>query len=623
MMAVGWLLGACTADDDAMQGGRDVPIRLGIALTEPSDTNVRATTRTASSYQNTELIAGAPVDVYIKDVGTSTMIANPVECTVSGNSGDLTYDGYLYYPASGADVSIYAIHPRVASGSAFAVSADQTSDANYAASDLIYSKPASYAYSNSTQTLTMAHLMSQIVVNISLPSAWAGRAITNLKLHAKRTATVTYPVENGNGYTLGEASGSVEAISISEGGAAVIPPQSITSGSTFITFQVAGVGPYTYALPANTTFAPGHRYVYTITPKSGTLSYNETSFSRLMHLGKFTNPLTHIGNAPVIYTSSNTSVATVDPATGVVTPVKTGYTTITATVPDGLSNGYSITSASYNLSIRGKEMIPLWYVALYNMNNSATMATSNDAGHFYSWSKAMSYFAAQTTSYSNYRTANKNIGGVNYHLPVSGEWLSIFPANNVQSQNLVSYVPNVNDKLYKPNVATVIFGFNATTKAGISESSYFVRASATEIHAIRFLGTDYCSAWKYQWNGGWTNESPGYVLVYATLIDKVANSGSTAASWYTNNWSSITFDNSESNGRVQRTFYSRGYTYNPADGYATTATHLIGEQVGYTSATKDGDLMLGMLIESTSSARVGLYRLDAIIGRTIRLFRDN
>lgn len=429
MMAVGWLLGACTADDDAMQGGRDVPIRLGIALTEPSGANVRATTRTASSYQNTELIAGAPVDVYIKDTGTGSMVANPVQCTVSGASGDLTYAGDLYYPASGADVSIYAIHPRVASGSAFAVSADQTSDANYAASDLIFSKSANYHYSNSAQTLPMAHLMSQIVVNITLPSAWAGRAITNLKLHAKRTATITYPVDNSNGYTLA-ASGDAEAISVSQGGAALIPPQSITSGSTFITFHVAGVGPYAYALPANTTFAPGHRYVYTITPKSAELSYAQTVVSKLLVGGTFVNPITNTGNGQVVYSSSNTSVATVNSATGVVTPVAVGSTTITATTVNGINNYYSTTNASYNLDI---VKIPIEYIAPYNMKTATTMATANtkDQSGYFCWKDTTAASGGVGTP-SDWSKAKANIQAMikgtavaGYHLPSKAEWCSV------------------------------------------------------------------------------------------------------------------------------------------------------------------------------------------------------
>lgn len=344
MMAVGWLLAACTSDDEA-RFGKSMPIRLAIAVEES------AQTRAGSNVQNTELLSGEAVDVYIKNAGTSDWIANPLACTVSGNGGDLTSASALYYPYDGSSVSMYAVHPSVASGATFTVSADQTSDANYAQSDLTFSKTATYAYSSSVQTLPMAHLMSQIVVNITLPSAWAGRAITNLKLHAKRTATITYPVDNSNGYTLGEASGSVEAISMSQGGAALIPPQSITSGSTFITFQVAGVGPYAYALPSNTTFAPGHRYVYTITPQSGTLSYGTPSISQAYNTTPFTNPLTNTGSGQVVYTSSVPAVATINPTTGEVTPVAVGTTTITAKIVDGMNNGYTVTSASYTFTM--------------------------------------------------------------------------------------------------------------------------------------------------------------------------------------------------------------------------------------------------------------------------------
>ncbi len=477
MMAVGWLLGACTADDDAMQGGRDVPIRLGIALTEPSDANVRATTRTASSYQNTELIVGEAVDVYIKNASTSGWIANPLACTVSGNGGDLTSASTLYYPYDGSSVSMYAVHPSVASGATFTVDADQTSDANYAQSDLTFSKAATYTYSTAVQTLPMTHLMSQIVVNITLPSAWAGRAITNLKLHAKRTATITYPVDNSNGYTLA-ASGEAEAISVSQGGAALIPPQSITSGSTFITFHVAGVGPYAYALPANTTFSPGHRYVYTITPQSGTLSYGQTVVSKLLVGGNFVNPLTNTGNGQVVYSSSNTSVATVNPITGVVTPVAVGSTTITATTVNGINNYYSTTNASYNLDI---VKIPIEYIAPYNMQTATTMATDNLKSHsgYFSWN----YYSEGTNGASlgpkpNIQAMINGTALKGYHLPSKAEWCSVIapdvtgtkdPSMGGSSGQRITYKNGLHTNLSE----TVAWGVkNNNTSSTYSDNNY-------------------------------------------------------------------------------------------------------------------------------------------------------
>ena len=97
----------------------------------------------------------------------------------------------------------------------------------------------------------------------------------------------------------------------------------------------------------------------------------------------------------------------------------------------------------------------------------------------------------------------------------------------------------------------------------------------TERHAIRFLGTRYCSAWKWV-------ISNNRLTVYATLIDVVSNNSTSAASWYSSNWSGVTFGNNDSQMAVQRSFYMRGYnssgnnsTYNNAhdtNGYLQSAT---------------------------------------------------
>lgn len=573
MMAVGWLLGSC-AEDDAVQQGDNVPIKLAVAVSEPSATPaVEGATRAASSTQNTELLSGQAVDVYIKNADGSDFLSggNPLQCTVSGASGDLTAATSVAYPLDGSSVKMYAVHPRIASGDTHTVSADQTSNANYAASDLTYSKTATYAFSTSAQTLPMVHVMAQIVVNISLPAAWAGRAITDVNIHAKRGVVFNYPTGSSDDYSLGALS-SDGTILINEGEAAVIPPQTITSGSTFITFRVAGVGQYTYALPSNTTFAPGHRYVYTITPKSATLSFSQTNRTRLLWSSSFTNPLTNTGNGQVIYTSSNTSVATVNPTTGEVTPVSYGTTTITASVVDGINHYYSIPTASYDLLVRYKKMNPLWYVAESNVKsyNSGTKVVTlepkpipdtPDWGYAYCWSDAMSYFAMQTSSYNTYwgsSTIRDGSTSFKYHLPVLKEWGGLVPS--IGSYNIISSDFVTGGGLISTPVDCII-GYDSESKQGVQDWSYWSNYDGFNPnvrYAIRFLGTIYCSAWKYEITG--TGLS-GYLTITAKLIECIdvddPTIGTTLNSYINNApfWTSL----NEEQGGFKRIFINSGY----------------------------------------------------------------
>lgn len=83
-----------------------------------------------------------------------------------------------------------------------------------------------------------------------------------------------------------------------------------------------------------------------------TISYAESSIQKTSHDQDltFTNPLTLMGDGVVSYESSNTAVASVD-ATGKVTIVGAGNTTIKAKVADSDTYTYATNEASYTLEV--------------------------------------------------------------------------------------------------------------------------------------------------------------------------------------------------------------------------------------------------------------------------------
>lgn len=85
---------------------------------------------------------------------------------------------------------------------------------------------------------------------------------------------------------------------------------------------------------------------------AGTISYAESSIQKTSHDQDltFTNPLTLMGDGVVSYESSNTAVASVD-ATGKVTIVGAGNTTIKAKVADSDTYTYATNEASYTLEV--------------------------------------------------------------------------------------------------------------------------------------------------------------------------------------------------------------------------------------------------------------------------------
>lgn len=281
MMAVMVTAGGCTSNDEGTQLGDAVPIKLAATITPANTRGTAVSTRAAGDWgertttQDTELLEGQTVDAYIKvKDGDGLTDPYPLVCTVSGTSGDLTYSGNYYYPVGVNTISIHAIHPSgYESEDVFTVNPDQTSEANYAASDLCYSQPADFGRSdvdeNGRKLLQMKHLLSKIVVNLTLDDNVVGASLpSSIKLHAKTSTTMTYPVAvsdaNANGYmgcTPSDAS-NPDVITMKQ--EAIIPPQTIAAGASFITFNVDGIGPMLYPLPAETTFESGKRYTYNI-----------------------------------------------------------------------------------------------------------------------------------------------------------------------------------------------------------------------------------------------------------------------------------------------------------------------------------------------------------------------
>ncbi len=524
IVAVAVMTGGCSSKDDVQQDGC-VPIRLSATVESSKAGHTRAGT-TGSTTQDTELLDGQTVAAYIKEKG-GDWLANPLACTVSGTDGDLTYSGNYNYPMDGTPVTIYAVHPSSAtSGDPFTVSSDQTDADNYAASDLCYSKTADYNRQETAQTLIFSHVLSKIIVNVDVSGLGItpAPAVTNLMLWAKTQTTMTYPTGSNPDYSLSEAS-TPGYIAMNVGGAAIIPPQTTTAaGDVRITFDVAGIGPISYDFPANTQFESNKEYTFTV----------------------------NVGTTITVTSSIN-------PWGGSATTAEHSYTGSVTPIQVDICLLYTSPVAEYNV-----DYTPASGTAWDNGAGTFSFATSYDEGYFFSWNDAMKYFtttanssAATPSSISGYSTGTGSVLS-GWHLPSLNEIFSILPVDNVQLQ---SY-DGSGTGTYKSTFITPVFGYNSSTKAGISESSYFKMISRDEIHAIRFLGTDHCSAWKYEMlteNGGAASSSNmGYLRVSATLIDKIDNNATAASDWYNANWNDVIFSNDYAFGAVQRIIYSVG-----------------------------------------------------------------
>lgn len=270
---------------------------------------------------------------------------------------------------------------------------------------------------------------------------------------------------------------------------------------------------------------------------------------------------------------------------------------------------------------------PLWYVAESNVKSFNAVGrhvtlepdpTTTGSSFCFNWADAMSYFARQSSSYNVYWEGDitDDSARFHYHLPVQKEWLSVLPTTS----NVFSTTDFWPGGGLVGSAASCIFGYDSTTQAGLDDWSYWsaYTADANVRYAIRFLGTDYCSVWKYQFSGS-------VMTITAKLIDCIQKDDAALAtrlSDYIARDAAWWNDNTDANGGVQRKFSLVGYYYNGGtggSGVADVNNGSFGYHWSATAATSSNSIAMifggddYLIIRGTST----------ISGLSVRLFRDN
>ena len=299
---------------------------------------------------------------------------------------------------------------------------------------------------------------------------------------------------------------------------------------------------------------------------------------------------------------------------------------VTATIPNAVATFASNSKYVYNVKCTNKDkhLNPLWYVAennvkSYNFSTKVvtleTSPTAAGSAYCYSWVDAMGYFSKTGTSYDSYWIGDITDGttGFKYHLPCRKEWLSMLPSEStvfstgfMPSGGLVS------------SAQPCIFGYSDDTKTGVDDWSYWSTYTTANVrYALRYLGTRYCSAWKYEFS-----TSTKVLTVTAKLIDYLDKNDATLGtklSTYMNNASFWTTLNEEE-GAMKRQFYAVGYRNNSDNGGTGTADYWPGEWGYCWSATEvSDDLALSM---DFGNGRLLVRNDGKKYGFTVRLFRN-
>ena len=164
-------------------------------------------------------------------------------------------DFYCYYPyAAGMSTTAYS----------FAVKEDQSSEANYKASEFLWGKATGVAPTKEAVNITTDRLMSNIIVKLVrgkgfTEEAWAATTICVKVCSTKPAATIN--LSTGVAIATGAAK-EITPLKVSEGYRAMIVPQTITADQPLLNITVNGD---TYAYKKAFTFVANKRHHFSIT----------------------------------------------------------------------------------------------------------------------------------------------------------------------------------------------------------------------------------------------------------------------------------------------------------------------------------------------------------------------
>ena len=266
------LLAGCMADyeerPDATGGGLDglVPIYMTASVLETEVGKDGAGTRAGADVQSSQLASGETFTVAFSG---NTTVASTTYKTSNGSGSTACSGTQPYFTLAGTSTTVYAYYPEKPV-STFSVQADQSGDANYKKSDLMYATVASLAKTGTatTASLTFSHKMAKIIVKVTGVTGEAITKITDVRIiGGSRTINVTNTTTCTLGSTLTNANSTSSYVTMYTGGtgkaltcAALIPPQTINGDFLLVKTDV---GDITCSL-TNKTFASGQSYTYSM-----------------------------------------------------------------------------------------------------------------------------------------------------------------------------------------------------------------------------------------------------------------------------------------------------------------------------------------------------------------------
>ena len=528
-----------------------------------------------------------------------------------------------YFPAGVNTVHVYGWYPENGGSSTFTVQANQQTDAAYCLSDVMVAQPAectrslvSEAWNVNAATLTFNHIMSKIKVVVAPTD---GVTITGVRLLGiKPTVALNIPAGASPSITAGSAQGDAGTITLLSGGSltsssseadrtlcGVFPPgQSLSGNFMEIDASIGGLSStITYTLGASSKTFSGNRQ-YNITATVGAILTDETvdvsgwasktDEPLAVTVGAVTDPAAmdktaaKMAKNPLFYVAQY-NLATIKGAKDLAgaTATETTFCTSHNIMGSNTSPALMFTQADARLTLSGETgYLSGWHlpdvreqVAIVPDTEAHVTTTSTTAvGGPNIWGLT----SADADSPGTMAEAECTIHGTNVTSPINSIFLCVGNGNGASTD------PNYH--------------------------RYY------EHYAVRFINTEYASAWHYVWTGnGMVIESYMLASVPTNLEDakKVLAALPKSSAWQaTRNYSPET----SADGTT-----TLCYRYLPACGYKNTGTGAadsdIGLGCGFWSSSVSGSQGFYWGI-NTNNGGFGEDLGRSTLGLSVRLFRD-
>lgn len=260
------LVASCSSGTEETPSSVPIPISLSCGITPA------ATRATDTGFET-----GDRIGLYVVNYEGGT--AGSLQAT--GNHVDnmqFTYDGtwtpatpiywkddttpadfYGYYP--------YGTTPTDISAVPFTVMADQSTEANYKASDFLWGKTAQVAPTETAVGLTLDHLFSCAVVKVAAGNGFTAESLAAADVQVRLNgATCQASIDLSNGQvTPGTETASISFLQGENNEfKALIVPQTVPSADKFLTVTIDGRD---FNMKKEFTFVGGKRHTFTVTVK--------------------------------------------------------------------------------------------------------------------------------------------------------------------------------------------------------------------------------------------------------------------------------------------------------------------------------------------------------------------